>query len=1093
MHREIAHTNQVFQRASNLSLYLMTALLGVIIAFDCWPVLAGWLREQGLAVPAGFREIGGYRIALLAAILGGARVLYGSLEGLLEGKLGADLALAIACIAAILIGEPLVAAEIVFIGMLGECLEGYTFERTQRAVQRIVEIFPQRCWVLREGQEVRVLTSELRVGDRVVVKPGGKVPVDGVVMEGRSAVDQSALTGESLPIDRGPGDEVLAGSLNQFGALTVEARRVAQETVAGRVIELTAKALQEKAPVQRTADRFARYFLPTVLGLAAATFLAALLGRWWTVRADYGGLTGADLTRCAYPALAVLVVACPCPLILATPAAIVAALGRLAGTGVLLKGGAVLERLAEVRAFAFDKTGTLTEGRLELGDLLPHGEFSPMQILEAAAIAEQKSEHPLALLILEEARRRGLALPALDEFAALPGAGVAGKSGGRRYLVGTQRLMDEHGIALDDAVRQILHRLDSDGQTALLVSRDGIILGAVGARDRIRPDAAGVIAGLRELGVEEIAILTGDRAAVAEAVGRMTGVSEVHAGLLPEQKAQFVERWQKEKPWAMVGDGINDGLSLVRARVGLAIAGTSSDLAAEAGDIILMGEPLRPLALLLRLSRETVRVIRQNIFVFAFGVNIAGVVLTAWLWPLLAPSAAWYEQSPIAAVIYHQIGSLAVLLNSMRLLWFERQKREQTPSSAGTALHRLDRWFEQTFDLHALSHWLVDHRRSVATVLTGLVVCCYGLSGVCAIGPDEVAVVSRFGRPCADLGPGLHIRFPWPVEEIQRLQPARVESVEIGFRSQGSRPTANLDWASVHSAAGLQRLADEAVMVTGDGNLVELQATVHYVIADPRAFLFGAREPEQVIRAATEAALREAVAGEQFVKLLTLDRQRLQDRTLARIRALCSIYGNVGIRLEDLALHDLHPPQAVVPAYHDVARAMEARERQINEAHAGAIRKKRLTQAEALQVVRKAETAKYEKVSQAAATGSAFHFRQGVRRQLGWRQESRLLGEALLTSWRGLPASSVAADYSRRREEMRALQTTLTDFRLFWTALGKALAGREKVIIDADRVPGKRQLLLIDPGQWRIPSPLLTPSERAPRSGRAARPQEEGK
>src|SRR6266852_2636216 len=278
MHREISHADQAFHKESNLSLYLLTGLLGLIIGIDLWPQLARWLGTWGLTLPSWPQEIAGYRLALLAAVLGGARVLYGSLENLLEGRLGADLAIAIACVAGILIGVPLVAAEIVFIGMVGECLESFTFERTQRAIQRIVEVCPRRCSVLRDGQEVRVRTSEVQVGDRVLVKPGGRVPVDGVVLEGSSAVDQSALTGESLPVAKSPGDEILAGSLNQFGALTIEARRVAEHTVVGRVIELTARALKDKAPLERTADRLARYFLPVVLGLAALTFLAAIFG-----------------------------------------------------------------------------------------------------------------------------------------------------------------------------------------------------------------------------------------------------------------------------------------------------------------------------------------------------------------------------------------------------------------------------------------------------------------------------------------------------------------------------------------------------------------------------------------------------------------------------------------------------------------------------------------------------------------------------------------------------------------------------------------------------------------------------------------------
>src|SRR5262245_15882339 len=281
MHREIAHTNEVFEPRSQLSLYLLTAVLGLLIAADLWPALVSWLGAQGLDLSAWSwpRTVFGFRYALLAAALGGARILFSALDSLLEGRLGADLALVVACAAALYINEPLVAAEVVFIGLVGECLESITFERTQRAVRRLVEVFPIRCWLLRDGQEVRVFTKDLRVGDRVVVKPGAKVPADGVVVAGSSAVDVSALTGESLPVDRGPGDEVLAGSLNQTGALTIEAQRVAEQTVAGRVIDLTARALKDKLPIERSADRLARWFLPVVLALAGLTFVASVVAQ----------------------------------------------------------------------------------------------------------------------------------------------------------------------------------------------------------------------------------------------------------------------------------------------------------------------------------------------------------------------------------------------------------------------------------------------------------------------------------------------------------------------------------------------------------------------------------------------------------------------------------------------------------------------------------------------------------------------------------------------------------------------------------------------------------------------------------------------
>ncbi len=1101
MHREISHADQAFRKESNLSLYALTGLIGLLICIDLWPRLAAWFLERGIPVPTWPQEISGYRIVLLAAILGGARVLYNSLTSLLEGRLGADLALAIACVAAILIGEPLVAAEIVFIGMVGECLEGFTFERTQRAIQRIVEVCPRRCWVLRNGQEVRVLTSEVQVGDHVVVKPGARVPVDGVVLEGRSAVDASALSGESLPLDKGPGDEVLAGSLNQFGALTIEARRVAEHTVVGRVIELTARALKDKAPLERTADRLARYFLPVVLGLAAFTFVVTVGFRLVALRPEGGKLGISDLTRSVYPALSVLVVACPCALILATPAAIIAALGRLAGTGVLIKGGSALERVAAVTAFAFDKTGTLTEGQLELGDLVGLHGVSANDLLQTAATAEQRSEHLLARLITQEAFARGLAPDPVEEFMAHPGAGVTVRAANHTLVVGTRRLLEEQGIALSAETLAILEHLDRCGQTALLVARDGIVLGAIGARDKVRPEAAGIVATLRSLGIRDVALLTGDRAAVAQAIAADLGISEVHAELLPQQKAEFIERWQRKGKVAMVGDGINDAPALARADVGLAIGGTGTDIAAEAGDIVLMRDPLQPLPLLMRLSRETVRIIWQNILIFAFIVNGLGIVLTAWLWPLLA-SGTWYEQSPLAAVIYHQVGSLAVLLNAMRLLWFERSVTSPTWLRARRALENLDHWLEHHLDLHEFLHWLQHHARPVAIGMVASCLALYGLSGLTQIGPDEKGVVRRFGRPLEeDLTPGLYWLWPWPIDKIDRVQPERIHTVEIGFRSSSAKTAAPvaLGWASPHSGDGIRRVSDEAVMITGDQDLIELQATLRYVIAEPRVYLFEVRDVDQVLRAVTEAVLRESVAAQPFLDLLTTNRERVQRDTLARIQDRCRDHGGLGIRLEGISLHDLHPPQEVVPQYYKVTEAMENRDRKVNEAEAAALsaaldrttgtaRTKRAAQVEALKLVRQARASAYERVAREEAAQSAFLARQAMRTQLSAQQELPFFGKALVALWRGQPAGAVYQDYERSRRDYLSLQATLTDFRLFWNALTQALAGREKVIIDADKVPGRRHLLLLDPDQFRVPIPAMIPPRSPRRDGHGEGP-----
>jgi P-type Cu+ transporter len=1116
MHREISHADSAFASERNVALYVLTALLGLLIALDLWPQFVRWAGWS--ALPTWPETVLGWRIAMIAAVLGGARILYGSLEGLFEGKVGADLALAVACIAAILLNEPLVAAEVVFIGMVGECLEDFTFARTKRAIGKLVEVFPRRCWLLRDGQEVRVLTSELKPGDRVVVKPGAKVPVDGRVVEGRSAVDASALTGESLPLDKAPGDEVLAGSLNQTGALTIEAIRVAEHTVAGRVIELTARALKDKATLERTADRLARYFLPAVLAVALVTFLVGLLyqGTSGLRTGDFSRLSLRDAIEVsAYPALSVLVVACPCALILATPAAVIAALGRLAGTGVLLKGGSALERLAAVSAMAFDKTGTLTEGKLQLGDVLGIGGVSADELLRAAATAEQRSEHPLARLILHEAAARQLPLDTVEEFLAHPGAGVTALVRGRsttpgseniaaaesaplppadgpphRLVVGTRRLLEEQGIAVPEEATALLEQLDAGGQTALLVARDGVVLGVLGARDTVRPEAAEVLAELRGLGIGRIALLTGDRKAAAAAVASALNIAEVHAELLPEQKAELLEQMRHAEPAtassprrhrvAMVGDGINDAPALAHADVGLAVGG-GTDVAAEAGDVVLMGAPLKPLPLLVKLSRETVRIIRQNILYFAFGVNAVGIVVTAWLWPLLAPSEWWYKQSPIAAVIYHQLGSLAVLLNSMRLLWFERTATSPALGGLGRVFRKLDGWMQRNLNLDEFFHWLSHRWRLVLAVLALLLVGGYLLSGFTQIEPDEKGVVLRFGRPVENLEPGMHYRWPWPIERVVRIQPDRIRTVELGFRTipgSGKAP-GPMAWASLHGGDGIRRVEDEAVMITGDGNLVEVQATVRYRVTDPHVYLFQVAEADEMVRAAAESVVRGLIAGRPFLELLTARRAEFQTTVLERLRQRCAQY-RLGIELEGVALHDLHPPQEVVSAYHDVTRAMEVYDKRIKDALAGEVKVVEDARANSVKIETQANAAYAETVKQAEAEKERFLTWSRARKALPFKQEWPLFLDAVDGLLRGDDPVAVHADYVKRRTAAQVAQATLMDFRLYWEALGRALAGREMVLVDADKVPGRRQLLLLDPEQFRMPFPVLMPQGGMP-------------
>jgi P-type Cu+ transporter len=1090
MHREISHTDTAFAPQRNLSLYFMTAALGLIVAAD----IALWFLNGRQESPPVFF---GFRLAIVAAVLGGARILYTSIESLLEGRLGADLALAIACIAAIYLKEYLVAAEIVFIGMLGECLEGFTFERTQRAIRSLVEVCPRRCWLVRDGQEIRVLTEELQVGDRVRVKPGARIPVDGQVVDGRSAVDVSALTGEAVPVDKGPGDEVLAGSLNQFGALTIEAQRVAQNTVVGRVIELTARALLDKAPLERTADRLARYFLPAVLGLAGLTFVAAYLhfGVGWF----WGGqrLPFADaFEKSLIPAVTVLVVTCPCALILATPAAIIAALGRLAGTGVLLKGGSALERLAEVAVFAFDKTGTLTEGRLELGDIAALGCVSADEVLRAAASVEMSSEHLLARLIVHEAEARGLTLEAVDEFQAHPGAGVSGKTAAGRLLVGTPRLLQEQGLTLDAEVLAVLDRLDAAGQTVLLVARDGVVLGAIGAKDRIRQEAPEVLRELAALGIRDIVLLTGDRRAAATSVAAALGINQVHAELLPQEKCDLIARLRTSQTpplpsgergrgegtppsrVAMVGDGINDAPALASADVGIAIGGTGTDVAAEAGDIIMMGAPLQPLPLLVRLSRETVRIIRQNILIFAFGVNGFGVLLTAWLWPLVMTDDWWYNLGPLAGVIYHQIGSLAVLLNSTRLLWFERRLEAPSLLRARDAFQRLDGWMEKYLDVDEAMHWLSHRWRRVFVVVLFSAALAWALSGLTEIGPDETAVLLRFGKPVADLEPGLSWCWPWPIDRAVRVRADRIRTVQIGFRGDTPNDTFGLAWDSPHLADDKNDAVEQMLMITGDNNLVEVQATVRYRIDAPHVYLFGVQDADKTLRTATEAVLRGLVASYRFTDLLTARRDELQRESADRLQKRCTDYG-LGIRIEGFALHDLHPPLAVVPAYYDVTKAMELRDKAIDDAQAEATLAVGTAEADHLRRVRKAEIAKIAEIYEAETKWTEFLAWSDARKKLDFDKEWSLFLGFLDAVQAGKPLVKASEDYTAGRKAALSTQAAIVDYNLYWDRLGRALQGRELVLIDAEQIHGRRTLFLLDLDQFRIPV-LVQPDRNLP-------------
>ena len=436
-------------------LFLLTALVAVLVAAD---VLLRWL---GRTTWAPF----GWNLVFLAALIGGARFIYHSVTELLEGRLGADLALALALVAALLLGESWVAAEVVLIALIGESLEAITFRRSQRELRQLLALQPSVAHV-RRGEEIRDLAlTEVVPGDVVILRPGERIPVDGRIISGRGAVDESSLTGEPIPAEKTPTSEVFAGTLNQLGSLDVEVTRVGQNAVLGQVLRIVADARRNKASVERLVDRFAKYFLPAVLLLAGLTFVGT---NWQRLQAE---LTSDPTSTVAWrwmPALSVLVVACPCALILATPAAMMASLAWLARRGVVVTGGAALERLAVVTHLAFDKTGTLTQGQPRLTECLPLADHDVSEVIRLAAAAEQRSEHVMARAILHAANEKNLSLPPVTDFVALPGAGVHASvsvSGSHSavVLVGTPRLLAEHDIAIPLEAEAELARLDQRG------------------------------------------------------------------------------------------------------------------------------------------------------------------------------------------------------------------------------------------------------------------------------------------------------------------------------------------------------------------------------------------------------------------------------------------------------------------------------------------------------------------------------------------------------------------------------------------------------------------------------------------------------
>ena len=567
-------------------------------------------------------------VGLAATLVGGYPIFKEAAENVLERKMTMELSMTIALVAALLIGEFFTALVITGFVLAAEILEGLTVARGRQAIRQLLDYLPPTATVRRNGQVRDIPVDALHAGDLVLVNPGGRIPVDGTAVAGDSYVDQATITGESMPARKGPSSTVYAGTINQSGALEIRAERLGRDTSFGKIIEAVERAERSRAPVQKLADRLAGYLVYFALAAAALTFL---------------------VTRDVRSTISVVIVAGACGIAAGTPLAILGAIGRAARQGAIVKGGLYLEVLASIDTVVLDKTGTVTYGTPSVRAVLPAAGVSEEDVVQAAAMAERRSEHPLGKAVLARAAEQGLPRVEPDRFSYTPGKGVIAELAGARFLAGSASLLADHGISPAAGARP------SDGASPVFVAREGQFLGVIEIADTIRPEAREAVRTLRLMGIRTI-LLTGDASQVAHSVARQLAMDEVAAGLLPDQKREWIERLvQQGRKVAMVGDGVNDAPALAAANVGVAM-GSGTDVARESADIVLLGNDLVKFVETVQIARRTRRIIWQN-FAGTLAVDAVGVGL-----------AAYGFLNPLLAAFIHVSSELAFILNSTRLL-----------------------------------------------------------------------------------------------------------------------------------------------------------------------------------------------------------------------------------------------------------------------------------------------------------------------------------------------------------------------------------------------------------------------------------------
>ena len=592
---------------------------------------ASWILEWLGLGPAHLPTV----LSIASLIFGGYPILKSAIKTSLIPDLNVDTLVSIAAISATAVGAYREAATVLFIMLLGEFLEQHTVGKARKAITSLIQLVPKAAWVRREGNEFQVPIEKVKIKDVVVVKPGERIPADGIILSGDGSINQSMLTGESIPVEKGIGDKVYCGTVNESGSFEMEATQLAGDTKLAQIKRLILEAQAEKSPIQRVMDRFARHFIPAILLIALITFLVT----WKATRA-----------------ITILIVACPCALVLGTPTAVVAAIGNAARQGILIKGGIYLEQMGRLKTLLMDKTGTLTQGRPKVVETSVFDGLDEKEVLYWAAIAEKRSEHPLARAIMEKADGLGLNIPHPESFENFRGKGVKAQWNARTIIAGRPGMLTEEGIEIPEFIKEMLKLKESEGMTSLLVTLDHRLLGMISISDTLREKAKPAIDRIRKEGVSEIWMLTGDSSQVAHRIGKELGVG-YEAELLPEEKVRRVKEWKRKgQVVAMVGDGVNDAPALAAADIGIAMGAMGTDVAIETADIALMTDELEKIPVVIRLSRKALRVIKENL-IFAIVFNTVLVILSAQGWVTM-----------ILGAIMHQASSLLVILNSMRLL-----------------------------------------------------------------------------------------------------------------------------------------------------------------------------------------------------------------------------------------------------------------------------------------------------------------------------------------------------------------------------------------------------------------------------------------